>query len=799
MTRRSRTGEFRTAGRIKHGDRHTSGESLAARDDACGFVWHHCARFAELAVEPSIVLTRLFLHRLVLCAAVLAVGEAAFGQEEPAVPPHVVQQRQKIALVLSGGGARGGAHIGVLRALQELRVPIDEIVGTSIGAVIGGFYVSGMTVQEMEELVESLEWETAFLNSTPRKLKSFRRKRDDDLFLVDLKPGLNDGEFELPTGVVQGQVIDMVLSRETLRASRVVDFDKLALPFRAVAGDLVTGEAVVLRSGSLARSLRASMSIPAALTPIEIDGRLLVDGGIAMNLPVQVAQEMGADVVIAVDISSALLARETLRSVLDVTEQLTNLLTRTGVEEQRRKLGPQDILVVPTFSEDLGSISFARMREAIQAGYDAVMQRRERFDRLALDEPSYAAYVASLNDPRMQELPVVEFVRLENNSPIADSVVATRLRDIRVGDQLDVDVVERAMNKVYGLEYYQNVRYGLVEEEGTTGLEVQLDERSWGPNYLQLGVEYSSAGDEDALFGLAASYLRTAINDRGGEWRATFVVGDEPALLADLYQPFGERGLYFFAPSLNFESNIVNVWEGAIRVAEAQIREGDLELAIGRELPSWGEYRFGVRSAVGETKLRVGDPLQITEQDFRRGELFGRFAADTMDSVSFPRAGTLASLEWRASRTGLHADERFDQMLLSAAHAKTWGRHTMLTTFRYDATISGDAPLNRMFQAGGFFDISGLNRNQLSGQHAARIGASWYRRIGDLALFPAFAGVSVELGNVWNAREDISSRNSILGGSFWAGVSTPVGPIYVGYGRAEGGDDAFYVFLGRIF
>ena len=745
------------------------------------------------------MLTRRSLHRLMLFAAALAASEAALGQEPAAPPAYVVQQRQKIALVLSGGGARGGAHIGVLRALQELRVPIDQIVGTSIGAVIGGFYVSGMTVQDMEELVESLEWETAFLNSTPRKLKSFRRKRDDDLFLVDLKPGLNNGEFELPSGVVQGQVIDMVLSRETLRASRVQDFDLLALPFRAVAGDLATGEAVVLRSGNLARSLRASMSIPAALTPIEIDGRLLVDGGIAMNLPVQVAQEMGADVVIAVDISSGLLTRETLRSVLDVTEQLTNLLTNTGVEEQRRKLGPQDFLVTPTFSADLGSINFARIGEAVQAGYDAVMQRREQFERLALDEARYAAYIASLNDPRMQELPVVEFVNLENNSPIADSVVATRLRDIRVGEQLDVEEVERAMNKVYGLEFYQNVRYGLVEEDGTTGLEVQLDERSWGPNYLQLGVEYSSAGDEDALFGLAASYLRTAINDRGGEWRATFVVGDEPALLADLYQPFGDRGLYFFAPSLNFESNIVNVWEGDIRLAEAQIREGDLELGIGRELPSWGEYRFGVRSAVGETQLRVGDPLQIGEQDFRRGEFFGRFAADTLDSVSFPRSGTLASMEWRASRTSLHADESFDQLLLSAAHAKTWGRHTMLTTFRYDATISGDAPLNRLFRAGGFFDISGLNRNQLSGQHAARVGASWYRRIGDLALFPAFAGVSVELGNVWDAREDISSRNSILGGSFWAGVSTPVGPIYVGYGRAEGGEDAFYVFLGRIF
>src|SRR5688572_20962530 len=304
--------------------------------------------------------------------------------------PAVAQQGESVAealarptvgLVLSGGGARGGAHIGVLKALEELRVPVDYVAGTSIGAAVGGFYVSGMSVADLEQLVESLEWETAFLNVTPRQLKSFRRKRDDDSFLVNQKPGLNDGEFELPIGLVQGQVIDMIISRETLRASQVQNFDQLAIPFRAVAGDLVTGEAVVLGSGSLARAIRASMSIPAALSPIEIDGRLLVDGGIAMNLPVDVARDMGADVVIAVDISSELLGRETLRSVLDVTSQLTNLLTRNGTLQQRSKLTSSDLLLVPTFGEELTSTDFARMSEAIQSGYDAVMQRRADFER----------------------------------------------------------------------------------------------------------------------------------------------------------------------------------------------------------------------------------------------------------------------------------------------------------------------------------------------------------------------------------------------------------------------------------
>jgi NTE family protein len=741
-----------------------------------------------------------WLFDFALSLACCMAGKAFAQVPEAAVSG---AERPSVGLVLSGGGARGGAHIGVLKALEELRVPVDYVAGTSIGAVVGGFYVSGMTVADLEQLIESLEWETAFLNVTPRQLKSFRRKRDDDSFLVNQKPGLNDGEFELPIGLVQGQVIDMIISRETLRASQVDNFDQLSIPFRAVAGDIVTGEPVVLRSGSLARAIRASMSIPAVLSPMEIDGRLLVDGGIAMNLPVEVARDMGADVIIAVDISSDLLGRETLRSVLDITSQLTNLLTRNGALQQRAKLTDDDFILVPQFAEDLTSLEFARMHETIQTGYDAVMQNRDALARLALPEEQYEAHLAARRDPRMRDLPVVEFVRLENDGPVADSVVEARLGAIEIGEPLDVDAVEQAMNTVYGLDYYQNVRYGLVREDGTTGIELELDARAWGPNYLQLGMEYSSAANSDSLFGLAASYLSTAINPLGGEWRATAVIGDEPALIADMYRPMGPKGLYFYAPSLNLQSTQFNVYEGDERITEAQLREATLEFAVGRELLTWGEYRFGLRAARGSFNLRVGDPSFISQDDFRRGEFFGRFSVDTMDSVAFPREGTRTMIEWRASRQQLlellGADADFDQLLIAASHAKTWGRHTVLATLRWDATVSGTAPNSRLYRMGGFFDISGLNRNQLSGQHATRLGAAYYRRIGDLALFPAFAGMSLELGNVWDTREEISARDSFFGGSFWAGVDTPVGPVYIGYGRAEGGEDAFYVSLGRVF
>ena len=710
------------------------------------------------------------------------------------------QERPRIGLALSGGGARGGAHIGVLRALEELRVPIDCIAGTSIGAVVGGFYAAGRSVGELEELVRTIDWDTAFLNITPREMRSFRRKRDDDSFLVRQRPGLNRGEIELPIGLVQGQVIDLIIAEYTLPASGIEDFDRLRVPFRAVAADIATGEAVVLESGSLARAIRASMALPAMLTPVEYEDGLLVDGGIAMNLPVSIAREMGADVVIAVDISASLREREELRSVLDVTSQLTNLLTREGVERERELLVGEDILLQPEFGPDLTSVDFERMEEAIEYGYRIAMEHREELERYSLDPEAYEAYLASRPVPRLGEMPIVEFVRLVNRSRIAESVLRTRMRDIVIGEPLELETIERAISQAYGLELFQNVRYSVVSEGDATGLEIEVVPRSWGPNYLQLGMAYSSSGDVDAVFGLAASYLRTAINPLGGEWRATFIVGDEPAFTLDVYQPFGEKALFFVEPIFDIRRTQFNAFVDGRLVAEARLRELSAEVSVGRELLNWGELRGGARRIEGETRLHVGEAVNVPPPDYSRGEFFLRFSADTFDNIAFPRSGVLATAEWRTSSPGaLSADDDYGQLLVDASYAKTWGRHTFLSTLRYDATVSGTPPLDRAFRIGGFLDLSGLAEEQLIGKYAMRIGASYYRRIGDLALFPAFAGITVELGNAWDARDDVSFGDALLGGSIWAGVDTPVGPIYVGYGRTENDLDAAYVHLGRAF
>jgi NTE family protein len=721
--------------------------------------------------------------------------------QEP--PPQVcaADARPSIGIALSGGGAHGGAHIGVLKALEELRVPIDCVAGTSFGAAIGGFYAAGLTAAEIEEVARGIDWSGALWNTTPRRDRSLRRKSEDHLFLVNVRPGLQDGKFAFPTGLLQGQLVDTVLARSTVGAYEVDDFDRLTLPFRAVATDLATAEAVLLRSGNLALALRASMSLPAVFAPVDIDGQMLVDGGLAMNLPVQAAQSMGADIVIAVDVTTPLLGRDRMRSVIDVTNQLTTLLLYPGTQQQRALLDDNDILLAPSFGPESTFMTFALLPDLIDNGYDAVMRERERFAPLALDAERYAAHVASRPKVRATELPVIEFVRLDNQSRIANSLIAARLEDLPIGVPLDLDAVEAATSHAYGLGWFQSVRYEVVDDEtGATGIEIDVTERSWGPNYAQIGLHYASASDADTQFGIALSYLRTGVNAHGGEWRSTLVLGDEPGLHVDRYQPLGAEGRAFFQPRVDLQTTRLNVYDGERIAAEVKVRESLLELAAGRELHSDVEIRFGVRGGSGRYRLHAGEVAAVPGNRFRRGEVFARFSVDTLDSVAFPRAGLLSTLEWRSSREALSsADEEFDQLSAHAAFAKTWRRNTLLSTLRYDATTSGVAPLHSQFQMGGFLDLSGLRFEELTGQHAARLGASYYRHIGDSVLLPMFAGFSVEVGNTWNERSAIGRREAVESVSIWVGVGTPLGPLYLGAGRTDEGRDSLYLALGSVF
>jgi NTE family protein len=400
--------------------------------------------------------------------------------------PEAGADRPAIGLVLSGGGARGAAHVGVIRVLEEQKVPIDCITGTSMGSIIGGLYASGMTTDELEQTLRTLDWDDALQDDPKREHRPFRRKREDDEFLLQASPGISDrGEIKLPSGFIQGQKLGLVLKQLTLPVAEVDDFDRLSIPFRAVATDIVTGHEVVLGSGDLATAMRASMSVPGAFSAVEIDGKLLVDGGMANNIPVSVAREMGADIVIAVDISTPLATRDEIKNVLSITAQLTGFLTNANAEVSRASLTDDDILIVPDLG-DITSADFDRSGEAIPTGRVAAEGKVPQLRRLSLSEEQFTTHVAA-RKPQPAQPSIIDFVRLDNRSRISDDAISARLH-IETGKPLDVPSLERDLNNIYGSDLYESVSYDIVEEDGKTGVVVTAVEKSWGPNYLQGGL-----------------------------------------------------------------------------------------------------------------------------------------------------------------------------------------------------------------------------------------------------------------------------------------------------------------------
>lgn len=726
--------------------------------------------------------------------------------------------RPKIGLALSGGGARGAAHVGVLRVLEELRVPIDYIAGTSMGAVVGGLYASGMSPDHIEKALVEMDWDTVMRDAQMRPDRTFRRKLDDRLYLSDMKAGVKDGKLGVPTALVQGQKFNLVLNRLTVDVAEVNDFDNLPIPFRAVATEIATGDEVVLGSGNLATAIRTSMSVPGVFAGVNHDGKLLVDGGISNNLPVSVAREMGADIVIAIDISTPLLTREELTSALKMAEQLTGLLTRRNTERQIASLTSRDVLIVPPLGKQVTSSSFGKALLAIDIGEKAARKQQNRLRRLAAPGAAYRSTMIKQQDAastreatvgrwskpeylegNLQAEPgsyqVIDFIRFDNDSKLSDELLANLL-GIREGEPLDLDRLEEGIGRIHGQGVFENVTYELVRDNGENGIIIKAHKKSWGTDFLQFGLNLSvdtSAGD--SRFNIGAAYTKMPLNDRNGEWRSGFQFGEDPGIFTEIYQPLGYDGKYFVNGRLAYWRNNFRLFEDGEMLLNYKVTTAAIDLAAGMNLGYWGEIRGGYKGGVGDVDVVAGlNDLQ--DYDFNNGALYLRFSVDKLDSVNFPRAGYLMKLEGLLSRGFLGADDDFEQFDFMSTGAKSWGKNTFLGNVSYRTTPGDDAPLQNLFQLGGFLKLSGLQQNQLTGQHAAFASLGYQRQIFKNRLVQAYAGGSLEAGNTWLDSSDVLSDN-IFAGSVFLGLDNAIAPLYFGYGYADTGDSSFYLFMGN--
>jgi NTE family protein len=756
----------------------------------------------------------------------------------PAHPPpataidSALPRRPRIGLVLSGGGARGAAHVGVLEVLDELHVPIDAIAGTSMGAVVGGLYASGYSGKEIEAIFESVDWQNAFSDRPPRADLTFRRKQDDDNFLVHFPLGLKHGNFLLPRGLIGGQKLTATLRRLTLPVSRITDFDRLPTRFRAVATDLETGNAVIMGSGDLTTAMRASMSAPGVFTPVERDGELLVDGGVAENLPVDVARAMDVDILIVVDVGFPLEPRARLETAPSISNQMLAILIRRDANRQKATLTPRDIVIDPTLGQ-ASSFDFSRLKRLISIGEQAAQTATSRLAPLALGPEAYASWVQGRH--AMQEPPPrIEFVKIDPGSDRYKRALET-IFDPVVGKVLDPKDMTRREDELYGQGNLETLDYQIVKghadasadggvpanadsvanagtpadnghaaPDGDEGLLLTARRHSWGPNYVRFGLNLQDDFQGNSTFNAAAHFVLSEITHLGGEWVWDLQVGETPRIATDFYLPLSYQSPYFIDPQARAQTMTLPVYTGQHEIAEYRLRTVDSEFDVGREFGNWGELRLGVLRESGDERVEFGTPSLGQDAEFNARELFVRLRYDKLDNVNFPREGQSATLEWRGERDADNGDRPVNLASFNYLIAESFGRNTAVFSTAGGSNLSpAGISLRTLYNLGGFLSLSGLEPLSLTGPDYAIARLLFYRKIGSggegFLNVPAYLGVSFEVGNVWQERRDVSFGSAHKDESLFLGLDTFLGPVFLGIGHDDGGGIASYLFLGRTF
>jgi NTE family protein len=740
------------------------------------------------------VLPKLILCRVIsgFCLAIAFIAASAAQSTEVTQPtPH----RPRIGLALGGGGARGISHIGVIKVLEELRVPIDYVAGTSMGSLVGGAYASGMSPDEMAKLVEGLDWSKIFSDLPPRKDRSFYLKRLEDESLWPLVLGIGRGGVSLPSGAIAGQQLGFFLEKLAARGAGVQSFDELDIPFRAVATNAVTGKMVVFDSGSLADAMRASMSVPGAFAPAEIGDQLYLDGGIVRNLPVDVVRGMGADVVIAVNLEAPLAKRSELNSALTVTLQMIDILLKGNVNEQLATLTDTDVLIQPDL-KGYSSASFNQGPNLIPIGEKAARAIADKLKRYSLPENEYQALRAEQHARYRQPAPIrkirVDTARLRFVNPEFVDL------GLRLGKDQPVEVqdVSNKIDVLYGTGDFERISYGFEYENGERVLVVQPVEKPGGPNYLRFGLRAYTDFKGDSGFIVLGNYTMTWLNRLGAQWRNDIGLGSSSFVRSEFYQPLDVAGPWFVAPSVFAGTQKVNFFEGDQVAAQVRETRAIAALDAGATIGTSAQLRAGVFTGTMHATPTVIIP-GVSEVYAGLGGYQFSAAYDSRDNVGFPREGTFARAGLTFSRTSLGSDLNYQQAELSWLSAWSFGRNTVSAALRGASGFSGDLPYYDLYAIGGLFNLSGYRVNQLQGQSVALGRLMYYNRIATLGLVGnVYAGASLEAGNVYGAFPEASSTGLKYAGSVFLGADTIIGPAYFAYGHAEAGNSAFYLYLG---
>ena len=717
--------------------------------------------------------------------------------------------RPRIGLVLSGGGARGLAHVGVLKVLEELQVPIDVITGTSMGAIVGGLYASGLRADALEHELRAVRWGEVFTNRVERQRLSQRRKEEDFEVSAVLELGIKHGELLAPTSAVSSRGLESLLRRYTLPVRDVADFDQLPIPFRAVATDMETGAAVVLDSGDLALALRSSMSVPGVFAATEVDGRVLGDGGLVNNVPIDVARALGADVVIVVNIGTPPGGRETLNSALGLTSQMINLLTEQNVQRSLATLGPRDLLIAPV----LGSLTagdFDQASRFFALGEAGARGRSDKLAALSLNAADYAAWRAgkSAPAPATTRLASVSIQGTSHTNP--DRLLA--MLETKPGDVFNLERVERDARRLAAGGDYTRADYQLRRTAAGDALVFDLQDKPWGPDYLNAGLDVSTDFRGRSAFNLKLSHNRHWLTDSGTEWRNRVQIGEVPQLYTELYHPLtwtaSRANDWFVSGYAGLERRRLAAYSAnsGEEVATYLRNAAITGLDLGQPWGDLGELRLGWSRVVLRTEPLLvavagtgSSSIVNTAAALTEDALRARVVVDQLDYALFPQSGYRGSVSaWVGQRTGDFKGQ-FHRIEAEGTAVRSFGAHTVELHARLQtAGELGNSGVLR-YGLGGFHQLSGYQTDQLTGNQVLLLRLGYYRR---LSTTPAltrgfFVGGTLEAGNAWVQRSDVALATLRTGMSLYLGADTGIGPLYLGITHAPRGRTGLALFIGR--
>jgi len=723
--------------------------------------------------------------------------------------------RPRIGLVLSGGGARGYAHIGVLKALEQLHVPIDCIAATSMGAVVGGLYASGIPADELDKRLSETNLSDIVFDRNERAHLPQALREDSFQYPIGFEVGYGDGKVKLPVGLVQGNRLLALLQDWTAAWPGEIDFDKLPTPFRTIATDLGTGTPVILGHGSLPRAIRASVAVPGLFAPFKVDGRTLVDGGLVSNLPVQMARDMGADIVIAVNVASPLDDPATLDSPAAVTQQMVTILTNQNLAAQKALLGPRDVLLEPDLG-DLSFTDFSHARRGVQRGYTAAQGIAPKLAALALPPAAWDQYVATRATHSAKFEPKrIDAIEVHTSGRIPPAYIKQYL-GAREGDAYDPEAINRDLSQLSTTGDFESVTQDVVTENGRSVLKIDAQEKSWGPQFLLFGFGMSTTFDGKGAFNLQVGHRYPWLTQSGLEWRNDIVLGSIQAKWhTELRQPVFDRLGFYVAPYLEYGRKHVDIYSdtspsrNTTPLTAARVDTAMAGIDLGMPLGRLGEFRLGANYQ----EVRYHSDFLLTNV---RRSLFdnnyvkqpvvrAQLTIDQLDDPLFPRKGYYLFAVNQMSFGG--TNNSYDDIHAKALWAGSVGRHTLniaaegaatYNDHRSDTSVSGGLG----FTLGGFQHLSAYAQDQFSGNYLLYGRLTYLNELREFVL-PGLRttvfGASLEAGDVWLTRRNFGSGPYKSSASVFIGGNSVIGPLYFGFAAAPQGVWNIYLQLGRVF